>query len=83
VQMLDLWCDLCHGYIVKLVRIGKILDFASLYRLFLDTLAFRISIGPTLIYFSNFSHAYALIQVPMLISFQEFDKNTWNLPTYE
>ena len=45
-----------------------------------DTLVFRISIGPTLIYFSNFSHAYALIQVPMLISFQEFEKNTWNLP---
>ena len=44
------------------------------------TLVFRISIGPMLIYFSNFSHAYALIQVPMLVSFQEFEENTWNLP---
>ena len=33
-----------------------------------------------LIHFGQFSHAYALIQVPMLISFQEFEKNTWNLP---
>ena len=44
------------------------------------TLVFRISIGPTLIYFSNFSHAYALIQVPTLISIQEFENITWNLP---
>ena len=46
----------------------------------LGTLVFRISIGPTLIYYSNFSHACALIQVPTLISFQEFENNTWNLP---
>ena len=46
----------------------------------LSTLVFQISIGPTLIYSSNFSHAYALIQVPMLVSFQEFEENTWNLP---
>ena len=33
-----------------------------------------------LIYFSNFSHAYSLIQVPTLISIQEFENITWNLP---
>ena len=35
----------------------------------LATLEFRINVGPTLIYFENFSHSYALIWVPTLIKF--------------
>ena len=35
-----------------------------------STLEFRINVGPTLIYFGHFSHAYAVIWVPTLIIFQ-------------
>ena len=39
---------------------------------FLHTIEFRISVGTTLIYFEYFSHSYALIWEPTLISFELF-----------
>ena len=40
------------------------------------TLDFRIRVGPTLIYFGKFSHAYALIRVPTFNSFWEMSDGT-------
>ena len=66
--------------ILFLTRINK-KNYCNRLLLIKDTtLHFRINVGPMLIYFCQFSHAYALIQVPMLITFQEFEKDTWNLP---
>ena len=39
-------------------------------------LDFRIRVGPTLIYFGKFSHAYALIRVPTFNSFWETSDGT-------
>ena len=38
----------------------------------MSTIEFRISVGTTLIYFEYFSHFYALIWEPTLISFELF-----------